>query len=92
MTYAVEDNKYAINTVIVEGREPASDNEVMMTGAIARQLGVTTGDVITLTSGDISKEFIVIGINQRLEMAGKTMVITYEGLERLDGSISIVFT
>lgn len=83
-TYAVEDNKYAINTIVVEGRQPESENEVMLTGAIARQLGVSIGDVITIKNGKVSKDFIVSGTNQRLEQAGKTMLLSFEGLERLE--------
>ena len=82
-TFAVDDCKYSINTVLIEGRQPENDNEIMLTYMLAKQLNAEVGDVVTLTSGDIRNDFVLTGTNQRLEMAGKTAVITLDGMEKL---------
>ena len=83
-TYGVADSKYAINTVVTEGRQPEADNEIMLTHPISMQTGAGIGDVVTITNGDHSEAFVVTGINQRLEQAGKTMAMTLDGFERID--------
>lgn len=83
-TFGVADNKYAINTVVTEGRQPEADNEIMLTHPISMQTGAGIGDVVTITNGDHSEAFVVTGINQRLEQAGKTMAMTLDGFERID--------
>ncbi|MBQ4271198.1 MAG: FtsX-like permease family protein [Clostridiales bacterium] len=82
-TIAVEDMKAAVNTVLIEGRKPQADNEVMITWPAANDLGASVGDVVTIASGDIRKEFIVVGLDQRMQQAGRSMMITMEGLDRL---------
>ncbi len=82
-TIAVEDMKAAVNTVLIEGRKPRADNEVMITWPAANDLGASVGDVVTIASGDIRKEFIVVGLDQRMQQAGRSMMITMEGLDRL---------
>ena len=84
ITYGVADSKYAINTVVTEGRQPEADNEIMLTHPISMQTGAGIGDVVTITNGDHSEAFVVTGINQRLEQAGKTMAMTLDGFERID--------
>lgn len=83
-TFGVADSKYAINTVVTEGRQPEADNEIMLTHPISMQTGAGIGDVVTITNGDHSEAFVVTGINQRLEQAGKTMAMTLDGFERID--------
>ena len=73
-TIAVEDMKAAVNTVLIEGRKPRADNEVMITWPAANDLGASVGDVVTIASGDIRKEFIVVGLDQRMQQAGRSMV------------------
>ena len=82
-TFSVDDTKYSINTVLIEGRMPEGDNEVMLTYSLAKQIDAKVGDVLTLTNGDVSRDLVLVGLNQRLEMAGKSMLITYDALEKL---------
>ena len=83
-TFGVEDMEYAINTVLIEGRVPKSDNEIMLTWTVAKDLGAQVGDVVTLKAGDKTAEFIVVGLNQKMQNAGRTTVVTLDAFERLD--------
>ncbi len=82
-TFAVDDGKYAINKVMLEGRFPESENEILLTRPIAKEFGIVVGDVVTVKYADRQKDFIVTGINQRMESAGKTMAVLKSGAERI---------
>ncbi|MCR4927500.1 MAG: ABC transporter permease [Lachnospiraceae bacterium] len=82
--------KYAINKVIIEGRFPEKDNEIMLTSIVAETLGVKTGDVVSMANGNTKKDFIVCGMNQRMQNAGQTLTILFSGAERLGLSTDVI--
>ena len=86
-TIVNDDGKYAINKVMIEGRFPENDNEVMLTGSVATELGCKVGDVITAKIGDKKEDYIVTGINQRLMQAGKTATMLKSGAKRLGANM-----
>ncbi len=86
-TIVNDDGKYAINKVMIEGRFPENDNEVMLTGSVAKELGCKVGDVITAKIGDKKEDYIVTGINQRLMQAGRTATMVKSGAERLGANM-----
>ncbi len=69
---------------IVEGRNPIHDNEITLTGLIAKQLKAKLGDVITLKVNDIEVEFIVVGLSQQTNNLGRGASITEEGMKRIN--------
>lgn len=82
-TYAMEDCEQALNMVMIEGRVPVSDNEIMITWVVADELKAEVGDVVTIRKGSRAEDFIVTGINQKIEMMGKSMTVTLTGFDRL---------
>ena len=80
---SVDDLDHARHTVMIDGRKPVSDNEIMLTWAAAKDLNVTIGDVVTLISGSVEKDFIVVGLDQRMLHAGRSVCITLDGLSEL---------
>lgn len=72
-TYAVDDFKNTLNTLIIEGRMPEKENEIMLTNGVALDLGAKVGDVVELEFANEKKNFIVTGINQRIERMGRSM-------------------
>lgn len=67
-----------------KGRLPQHDNEVVLTLPVTKQLGVDIGDVVTLNDKGVSKEFVVVGINQQISNLGKAAQITMGGLLQID--------
>ena len=85
-----DSEKYAINKVIIEGRFPENDNEIMLTSIVADTIGVKPGDVVSLANGSTKKDFIVCGTNQRMQNAGQTLTILFSGAERLGLSTDVI--
>ncbi len=87
--YAVDDMEYTTNTVILEGRIAKHDNEVMLTGALADDLGAGVGDIVEISFADKTENYLVSGLNQRMERMGRTIYMTLDGASKiLPGHIS----
>ncbi|SNU08546.1 ABC-type transport system, involved in lipoprotein release, permease component [Lachnospiraceae bacterium] len=82
-TYAADDIDKANNVVVTEGKVQKKDNEVMVTNAVAEDLGVNVGDVITISFADEKADYIIVGINQRVERMGRTIYMTIDGAKRI---------
>ncbi len=82
-TYAVDDMTQPQNTVILEGRTQEKENEIMVTAGVADDLGLKVGDVLTVKFADEEADYLVVGINQRLERMGRTLYMTIEGADRI---------
>lgn len=82
-SFAMEDCDQALNMVMIDGRVPSGENEIMLTWVVADELKAEIGDVVTIRKGSVNKDFVVTGINQRIEMMGKSMIMTLDGFERL---------
>lgn len=72
--------------MIIEGRLPKYDNEIVLTNNVADILGVTVGDTIYVTGSGERKDYVVSGIDQKMQNMGLKGLMTMEGLERLNGS------
>ena len=69
----------------IDGRMPIYDNEVAVTEISADIFGKGIGDTITIDSGN-TEEFIITGTYQGFNDLGKTILITTEGLNKIDKS------
>ncbi len=69
----------------IDGRMPIYDNEVAVTEISADIFGKGIGDTITISSGN-AEEFIITGTYQGFNDLGKTILITAEGLNKIDES------
>ena len=87
-TYAVDDMKNTQHTIVIDGRMEKNENEIMLTSALARDLGAQIGDVVTVTFGGRSAEYLVTGTNQRMERMGRTGYMTFDGAKRVVPAIS----
>ena len=81
--YALDDLANTTNLVIIDGREAKHPDEIMMTDALSKDLGVKTGDVVTVIFGSHSAEYLVTGTYQRMDRMGRTAYLTFEGADRI---------
>lgn len=72
----------------IDGRMPIYNNEVAVTDISAELFGKSIGDTITI-SGENTEEFIITCTFQGFNDLGKTILITSEGLYRVDNAIPI---
>lgn len=82
-TFAVDDMKNTRHTSIVEGRMPETDNEIMVSTGISKDMGVKVGDVVTLEYAEKEADYIIVGINQRLERMGRTIYMNLEAAKKI---------
>ncbi len=79
-TRAVRDPEENLKSaVVLEGRLPRQDNEVMLTTAAADDLGAKIGDVVRIRFGDVTEEYLLTGLNQMMQQMGRTMILTEGG-------------
>jgi len=60
----VQDFSYLEGHALISGRFPASNSEIVVDGAVLSTLGKQVGDVVTVSSGDIERDFTITGIVQ----------------------------
>lgn len=82
-TYAFEDMDKRLNMVLIEGRTAKHDNEIMITSGVADDFDVNVGDVLKITYADKSEDYIITGIDQRMERMGRDISMTFEGAAKL---------
>ena len=58
----LEDISVLENYILIEGRLPENDHEICLTKKAAKQLGVTTGDIVYIEYGGERADFIVLPI------------------------------
>ena len=80
---AIKNPEETFDAIILEGRLPRQANEVMLTAILADDLGAKVGDVVKITFADVTEEYLVTGLNQRMERMGRSMILTEEGGRKL---------
>ena len=92
-TFAVDDFNYTTNTFMIEGRYPEKENEILVTSGVAKDMGLKIGDVVEIEFADTKDNYIITGINQRIERMGRTIYMRIDGASKLiPGSIKSVYT
>ncbi|MBQ9490977.1 MAG: ABC transporter permease [Lachnospiraceae bacterium] len=81
--YAVDDLNNTRCTNLLEGRYPERDNEIMVTPGIADDFGVKIGDILEIEYAGKKEEYLITGINQRLERMGRTIYMRIDGAKRI---------
>ncbi len=81
--YVLDDPGLTTNTNIIEGRLPGNDNEIMVTTAIAEDLSLKVGDVIEVENAGKKGDYLLVGINQRMEQYGRTCIMSLAAAEKL---------
>ena len=82
-THAVDDLNNTRCTNLLEGRYPEKDNEIMVTPGIADDLEVKIGDVLEIEYAGKKAEYLITGINQRLERMGRTIYMRIDGAKNI---------
>ncbi len=81
---------------LVKGRLPKNDNEITLTTKASEKLGVSVGDVVYVESKGERKDYIVSGIDQKINNLGIKAMMNVRGAERLNiwnqGSLLYIYT
>lgn len=79
------------NEMLIEGRLPKYDNEIVLTASIAKRLQVDTGDTVYVTGQGERLSYVVCGIDQKIQNMGLKTLLNSEGAKRLNGSCPTSF-
>ncbi len=77
------------NEMLLEGRLPEYDNEIVLTTIICKELGVGLGDIVYIKGSGEEKDYILVGIDQKINNMGKKAMMTLEGGKRLNGTDTV---
>ncbi|MBO5373386.1 MAG: FtsX-like permease family protein [Lachnospiraceae bacterium] len=77
--------KLVKNEMLIRGRLPEYENEIVLTNNIAKKLGVDVGDTIYVTGQKERMDYLVCGIDQKINNMGLKALLSYKGLKRLNG-------
>lgn len=69
--------------VILKGRMPKYDNEIVITEIVEDELGIGIGDEVTLSYKDKSSRYIISGINQNINDMGRNFSMSLKAAEKL---------
>lgn len=82
------DPKAIHNELVIAGRHPEHDNEIVLAANVAKYLAVEEGDTIYVTGQGERLPYLVSGINQKMSEMGMRVLMTEEGMIRLNGANS----
>jgi len=82
MAYICNDFQQTETSILAEGRFPEHDNEISMSYRMLEMLHTKLGDVVSLKYGDVTQEFVVVGIVQHISYLGCSVQITEDGVRR----------
>lgn len=68
---------------IYKGREPIYDNEIVLSGVIAKLENTEIGDEIPITFNGVTNNYLITGLSQQISQLGKVASITGDGMRRL---------
>ena len=100
MTVKNNDNKLTIGTEIygkpdkvrlntlISGRYVKNDNEINISNLVAEKLEVKKGDTVMIEANNKEKEYVIVGITQRISNLGISMVMSEEGAKRLNSKLT----
>ncbi|MBO5488122.1 MAG: ABC transporter permease, partial [Eubacterium sp.] len=77
--------------MIVRGRLPKYENEIVLTTSVAEQLSVDVGDTIYVTGQDERMDYIICGIDQKINNMGLKAMMTQKAAVRLNGSSPVMY-
>lgn len=75
------------NVMLLEGRLPRYDNEIVVTSNVADRWGIHVGDVLYVEGKEGKLDFLVSGIDQKMNNMGIKAMMNYEGMMRLNGEM-----
>lgn len=69
---------------VYEGEFPHYENETVITGVMAKEVGKKIGDTIAIAYGGVSAEYLITGLTQSTNQGGLLCFMTLDGFRRLD--------
>lgn len=74
------------NEMMVRGRLPRYENEIVLTANVAKHLKVDVGDTIYVTGQGEKKDYLICGVDQKINNMGMKTMLHKNGAERLNGT------
>lgn len=71
------------NNAVYKGRYPQYDNEIAISGAMAKLFHKNIGDTVKVEMDDVSRLFLITGLDQSLNYMGKITSLTLPGVQQL---------
>lgn len=68
---------------VYRGRHPLHDNEISVSGIIAKRLGKTVGDEVEVTVNGASRRYLITGLSQQISQLGMVASMTDSGYRQL---------
>lgn len=68
---------------VYKGSMPKYDNEIVITGVLADQLGRAIGDEVRVSLSGKEKAYVITGLSQTTNGSGKMGIMHFEGIRRL---------
>ncbi|KAI7253784.1 hypothetical protein KC345_g11331, partial [Hortaea werneckii] len=68
---------------VYRGRHPLYENEIALSGLVARHAGKTTGDEIAVTVNGTTRNYLITGLSQQITQLGMVASMTEAGYRRL---------
>ena len=81
--YIMDDYDKKATKLVYEGRYPKNENEITLAGILAKRLEKNVGDTITLSHGEKSEQFKVVGLSNGSQMGGLNISILTKDYKRL---------
>ncbi|MBD5531359.1 MAG: ABC transporter permease [Lachnospiraceae bacterium] len=78
------------NEMLVQGRLPKYENEIVLTTSIAKRLHVKPGDTVYVTAGGERLSYVVSGIDQKMNNMGLKAMMCEAGAKRLINTVELV--
>ena len=82
--YITEDYSKKETRLVYEGRYPKNEKEITLAGILAERLNKKVGDTVTVSYGDESMTFNVVGLSNGSQMGGLNTSILTEDFEELN--------
>lgn len=68
---------------IYKGRQPTYDNEISISGVIAKLENTAIGDEVPITFNGVTKNYLVTGLSQQINQLGMVASMTGDAMRRL---------
>lgn len=70
------------NEMICEGRLPVNNNEIIISSLIANELDANVGDIVYVKENNKKIDYMIVGIDQKVNHLGRKAMMTFEGIHR----------
>ncbi|WP_058304251.1 ABC transporter permease [Gorillibacterium timonense] len=68
---------------VYKGRHPLYDNEISLSGMVAKRIGKSIGDEVPVMANGITHTYIITGLSQQITQLGMVASMTEEGFVKL---------